>query len=60
MLAETFIEIIVELIRGFLVEGLLERVLNVRLQPRLRGIEQVRRHVHQTNRARLLNRLSTE
>jgi hypothetical protein len=39
---------------------LIQRVRDLRLRPRLRGIQDVRRHVHQMNRDRLLNRLSTE
>ena len=60
MLADTIIEIVVELIRSFLIDGLVERVRKPRPQPRLRGIGEVRRHVHRTTRNRLFNRLSTE
>jgi hypothetical protein len=60
MLADSLIEILVALIRSLLIEGLFERVRKLRPSPQLRGIAEVRRHVHRTNRERLLNRLSTE
>ena len=60
MVTDIFIEITVELIRSLLVEGVVERAQKLRLRPRLRGIRDVRRHVHFVTRKRLLNRLSTE
>jgi hypothetical protein len=59
MLAESLIEILVELIRSLLIDGLFDRVRKLRPSPRLRGLGDVRRHVHRANRERLLNRLST-
>jgi len=60
MVADTLIEIIVELIRSLFIDGLADRVRKLRPQPRLRGIGAVRRHIHRINRQRLFNRLSTE
>jgi hypothetical protein len=60
MLAECLIEILVELIRSLLIDGLVDRVRKLRPQPPLRGIGEVRRHIHRVARNRLVNRLSTE
>ena len=60
MLADSLIEILIELIRSLLIDGLVDRVRKLRPPPRLRGIGAVRGHVHRANRDRLLNRLSTE
>ena len=60
MLADSIIEIIVELIRGLFLEGLVDRVRRLRPRRKLRGIRDVHRHVHLANRERLLNRLFTE
>lgn len=60
MLVDTLIEIVVELIRSLVIEGLIERARNLLFKPRPRGIADVRRHVHRTTRNQLLNRLSTE
>jgi hypothetical protein len=57
---EMFITFIVDLIRTLLTEVVSNRVRGLRLRPRLRGMKEVRRHVHQANRRRLLNRISTE
>jgi succinylglutamate desuccinylase len=60
MSADFVIQIIVELIRTFLIEGLVERVRTMALMGRPRGMQAVRRHIHKTVRRRLLYRLSTE
>jgi hypothetical protein len=56
---EILIEFIFETGRTVLIERLSERVRRVRIR-RLKGMVEVRRHVHRTNRRRLFNRLSTE
>jgi len=60
MLADIVLQLVVELIRGLLIEGLVERARGIRFHRSPRGIEEVRRHVHRGIRKRLLNRLSTE
>jgi len=60
MLADIVLQLVVELIRSLLIEGLVERARGVRFPRGPRGIEEVRRHVHRGIRKRLLNRLSTE
>jgi hypothetical protein len=56
---EILIEFIIETSRTVFIERLSERVRRVRIR-RLKGMAQVRRHVHHANRLRLLNRISTE
>jgi hypothetical protein len=57
---EIFIAFIVDLSRTLLIEVVSDRVRSLRFCPRLRGMKEVRRHIHCTTRRRLLNRISTE
>ena len=57
---EIFITFIADLVRTLLSEVVSDHIRGVRLRPRLRGMKEVRGHVHRTNRRRLLNRISTE
>ena len=59
LIVETIIQLIIEIGRTALVEELSERVRRVQIR-RIKGIEQVRRHIHRTTRRRLFDRLSTE
>lgn len=57
---ETFIAIVADLIRTLLIEVVSDRVRGLRIPRRLRGMKDVRRHLHRKTRRRLFNRLSTE
>ena len=57
---EIFITFIADFVRTLLTEVVSDRVRGLRLRPRLRGMKQVRGHVHRTTRRRLLDRISTE
>ena len=57
---EVFFTFIADLVRTLLIEVLSDRVRGLRLPNRLRGMKDVRRHIHCSNRRRLLNRISTE
>jgi hypothetical protein len=57
---ETLIALIVDFIRTLLIEAASDRVRGLRPRRRLRGMKDVRRHVHRATRRRLLHRLSPE
>jgi hypothetical protein len=57
---EPLIALIVDFIRTLLIEVVSDRVHGLRFRPRLRGMKDVRHHLHRTTRRRLLNRLSTD
>ena len=57
-IVETILQLIVELGRAALMEALSERVRRVQIR-RLRGMNDVRRHIRHRTRQRFLNRLST-
>ena len=57
---EPFISIVAEFLRTLLIDGASERVRGAKFPRRLRGMKDVRRHLHRRTRKRLLNRLSTE
>jgi hypothetical protein len=52
-------EFMAELVRTLLVGESVERTRSVRLPRRLRGMTQVRRHIHRQCRRRLFDKLST-
>lgn len=52
-------DIAVEFLRSLLIEVVSQHVRNASLPRKLRGMNEVRRHVHRTTQRRLLNRLST-
>ena len=60
---ETIFELVVDIIRSLLIDGLSERVSGgvrrFRIGPPLRGMHAVRRHIHRQCRRRLFQRLST-
>jgi hypothetical protein len=60
MLPQMLFELVCEVIRTLLVEGVSDRVRTLRARPRLQGMKAVHRHVHSVTRERLLQRLSTE
>ncbi len=60
MLPEILVELIIEMVRTLLVEEASDRVLAMRPCRRLRGMNDVHRHVRAATRRRLLKRLSTE
>jgi hypothetical protein len=57
---ETLMVLIADFIRTLLIEVVSDRVRGLRLTRQLRGMKDVRRHIHRTTRHRLLNRISTE
>ena len=57
---ETFIALLTELLRALLIEVVSDCVREIRLPRRLRGMEDVYRHIHLQTRRRLFNRLSTD
>jgi len=57
-IAEIIVQLIVEIGRAAMVEELSERVRRVQIH-RLKGMADVRRHIHRRTRRRFLNRLST-
>ena len=57
---ETLIALIVDFIRTLLIEAVSSRVRSLRPRRRLRGMKDVRRHLHCATRRRLLHRLSPE
>jgi hypothetical protein len=58
-LLEILIQLLIEVGRTAIVEELSERFRHVHIR-RLKGIGDVKRHIHHRTRRRLLNRLSTE
>ena len=60
MLPAMLFELLCEMVRTLLVEGLFDRVRDLRIRPRLRGMNDVHRHIRSATRKRLLKRLSTE
>ena len=56
---ETLLALCIDFVRTLFTEAVSDRVRNLRLPRRLRGMEDVRRHLHRSTRRRLLNRLST-
>lgn len=57
---DILIAIVGELLKTLLVEVVSEHVRTLRRPRRLRGMKEVRKHVHHRTRRHLLNRLSTE